>query len=265
MKNTPPTQLRRAVIAAFFALAAAFAHDSRAALIIGDDFDAYADGRLSTVSGGVWTSSSTTLVASASGVADSGTKYVELGTSASEISASRTFSAIPATGTYWVQFSVQANFTNTDLSSTRPQIRFGDGASNIVTILFRDDLDVFRVSYVSTAGGSATNVDTTIKYTDNEWHTFTYGIDLTNKTASIYLDGQAVVSFSFSSYNSLNRFDIRSLIPTTATAGSSLRIDSIGFYDTNPLATIPEPAAIAFLAGLSALALGLFVRRHRKT
>ncbi|WP_043582447.1 hypothetical protein [Geminisphaera colitermitum] len=270
------SNIRRAAIVAFFALAAAFAHDSRAALIIGDNFDTYQNGRLQTVSGGtsVWTSSTTTLVADATGVAHSGTKYVELGTTTTEISASRTFSDVPVTGTYWVQFSVQANFTNTDLNSTnRPQIRFGDGTNNIVTILFRDDLDVFRVAYVPTVGGSTTNIDTKtasigtdIKYTDKQWHTFTFGINLTDKTASIYLDGHTVVSsFTFSGYgDTFNKFDIRSLIPTTATAGASLRIDSIGFYDTNPFAPVPEASTWATFAGLAALALGLIARRHRK-
>ncbi|AHF90099.1 glycosyltransferase family 1 [Opitutaceae bacterium TAV5] len=276
MKTHRQPNLRRAVVVAFFALTAAFAHDSRAALIAGDNFDTYENGRLQTVSGGtsVWTSSTTTLVASATGVAHSGTKYVELGTTAAEISASRTFSGVPVTGTYWVQFSVQANFTNTDLNSTnRPQIRFGDGTNNIVTILFRDDLDVFRVAYVPTVGDATTNIDTRtasigtdIKYTDNQWHTFTFGIDLTNQTASIYLDGQTVISsFTFSGYGTtFRKFDIRSLIPTSASDGSSLRIDSIGFYDTNPLSTVPEASTWAAFAGLVALALGLFARRHRR-
>ncbi|EIP99216.1 PEP-CTERM putative exosortase interaction domain-containing protein [Opitutaceae bacterium TAV1] len=252
-----------ALLVAAFALAASPL--ARAALIVGEDFESYADGRLSTVSASTWSSTSQSRVASSTGIAFEGTHYAEIGTSTANQTASRTFSGVPTTGTYWVQFSVQNVFTQAQLGPDNyPQIRLSDGTSNLITLLFRPDNSNIVINYAPTAGSAATPVTTSINYdTASAWHTFTYAIDLATQTASIYADGQTVVaSFSFTGYGStFSTIDFRGALPT---AGTALRVDSIGFYNASPLPGIPEPATIALLGGLSALALGVLARRHRK-
>ncbi len=240
----------------------ALAVPSRAALIVEDNFDSYGDGRLQTVSSSLWSSSTTTVVASVPGVAQSAPNYVELGVSNVEISGTRTFIGVPTTGIYWVQFSLEAAFTKENLSSTRPQLRISDGTNVLATILYRNDLDVMRINYSPIAGGTQLSIDTSVAYGNTGWHTFTFGINLDAKTASIYLDGQSVVSFSFDGYGStFNTLNIRSLIPDSAPEGSALRLDSIGFYDANP---IPEPSASVFVGGCFAVAFSVLVLRRRR-
>lgn len=234
-----------------------------ASLIVGETFETYVDGRLSTVSSSVWSSSSLTTVGSGAGLAFQGSRYAEVGSSANNQTASRTFSGISSTGVYWVQFSVQAGFTQAQLGPDNfPQVRLSDGTNNLITVLFRPDNDKIVVNYAPTAGVSATAFTTNIDYASSGWTTFTYAIDLTNKTASIYANGQAIVSsFSFTGYGDvLSTIDFRGKLPT---AGTALRIDDIGFYYASPLATIPEPAGWSALAGLGALAVCATRRRHR--
>lgn len=260
----PTSGLRRLLPLALASVACAAATSPAvASLIVGETFESYNDGRLSTVSASAWSSSSLTRVGSAEGLAFDGSRYAEIASSANNQTASRTFSGISSTGVYWVQFSVQAAFAQSDLGPDNfPQIRLSDGTNNLITVLFRPDNEKIVVNYAPVAGGSATSVTTDISYATAGWTTFTYAIDLTNKTASIYANGQSVgSSFAFTGYGDvLATIDFRGKLPTAATA---LRVDDIGFYYASPLASIPEPAGWSALAGLGALAVCATRRRRR--
>jgi len=256
------SRLRRVLpVALASAVCASATSPALASLIVGENFEGYNDGRISNVSAD-WSSSSASRVASVAGLAFEGSRYLEIGSSANNQTANRNFSGISSTGVYWVQFSVQAVFSQEQLGADNfPQVRLSDGSNNFITVLFRPDNDKIIINYAPVAG-NAVSFTTNISYATAGWTTFTYAIDLTNKTASIYANGQAVVSsFNFSGYNDvISTIDIRGKMPAADTA---LRVDDIGFYYTSPLANVPEPSSWSALAGLGVFAVCAPRRRHR--
>ncbi len=233
-------------------LAALPAH---AKLIVGENFNSYPEGLLKDVGSTPW-NASTQVWVTADG---SNGNFAEIRSSGdtSKQRSDRTFSNIPISGTYWVQYDVQATFTNANQTGAaeHAQIRFSDGVNDVINIYLRSNESVFRY----TCGTTTSN--TTISYVNTGWHTFTYEINLETKTGTIYLDGQSIVSsFSFTGTNTFNTLTFRGNI---VTPGTALRVDNIGFYDTNPLAPIPEPATYATLGGILVLAFGMIATRRR--
>jgi hypothetical protein len=163
-------------------------------------------------------------------------------------------------------YTLNVNFAGWDFSSAslgdtwKIGVNEADGSSTIAQIIFEVD------SATSTRLRFATETDTGGKFRN-----FAYGLtqsspvdmtiefDFDNNTVRYLLDGSETHSFDdFSGTEIGQLIYVKSGDGTDdwVTAASSVTINSMG------LASVPEPATFAFLAGIGALGLG-FYRRKR--
>lgn len=240
--------------------AAVFAVSAPAVILLDDDFDAYADGDLAGQ--GSWTLNSGANAGNGSITVDGGSVLLvpdSSGTAAGNTNVYHTWTpAVAVTDTFF--YGVDVTVLGVTVSGDRPTfVATGSGtASNRAQTNFRGwSVNPGPVTQFDLANNGAPNINFDSVVTP----TITYRLVVErNASNTIYFFAQSPLdpltpyyTGGASTGGTINSFSI--VIGDIASAGTQLRLDNVVVATTfNEAAMIPEPASLAALAGLAALA-----------